>query len=92
MLKREWNEIGPALWKIPFHSTYENSESQTGIFGRMERAQYFQCLGLISIYLVYASQRIQGHFEIWKQVLTDRFTTNGYALPVPHVLDHKMDL
>ena len=29
--------------------------------------QYFQCLGLISIYFVYASQRIQG---IWKQVLT----------------------
>ena len=24
MLKREWNEIGPAKWKIPFHSTYEN--------------------------------------------------------------------
>ena len=24
MLKREWNEIGPAKWKIPFNSTYEN--------------------------------------------------------------------
>ena len=24
MLKREWNKIGPAKWKIPFHSTYEN--------------------------------------------------------------------
>ena len=24
MLKRELNEIGPAKWKIPFHSTYEN--------------------------------------------------------------------
>ena len=22
----------------------------------------------------------------------DRFTTNGYALPVPHVVSHKMDL
>ena len=32
--------------------------------------QYFQCLGLISTYFVYASHRIQGHFEIWKQVLT----------------------
>ena len=25
-------------------------------------------------------------------VVHDRFTTNGYALPVPHVLVHKMDL
>ena len=25
-------------------------------------------------------------------VVHDRFTTNGYALPVPHVIDHKMDL
>ena len=32
--------------------------------------QYFQCLGLISICFVYASQRVQGRFEIWKQVFT----------------------
>ena len=25
-------------------------------------------------------------------VIHDRFTTNGYALPVPHVIGHKMDL
>ena len=25
-------------------------------------------------------------------VVHDRFTTNGYALPIPHVLNHKMDL
>ena len=28
--KCEWNEIGPARWKIPFHSTYEN-------FGNLKR-------------------------------------------------------
>ena len=39
VLKREQNEIGPAWWKIPFHSTYEIWEIQTGNFGRMERAQ-----------------------------------------------------
>ena len=32
--------------------------------------QFFQSLDLISIYFVYASRRIQGQFEIWKQVLT----------------------
>ena len=32
--------------KIPFHSTYEISESQTGNFGRMERAQSsLACVG-----------------------------------------------
>ena len=24
MFKQEWNEIGPAWWKIPFHLTYKN--------------------------------------------------------------------
>ena len=32
--------------KVRFHSTYENSEIQTGIFGRMERAPSNQASGL----------------------------------------------
>ena len=41
MLKREWNEIGPAKWKIPFHSTNENfGKSNRKFWSNGKRPQF----------------------------------------------------
>jgi len=60
-----------------------NSSNSTGSEGCLEFVIFSQAMVRVTVIHDWVTTFIVVH---------DRFTTNGYALPVCHVLDHKMDL
>ena len=66
MLKRKWNEIGPAKWKIPFHSTYEN-------FGKSNRKFWWNGTGK-------EAQNSASAAAVLKQVLSGQAAQRGVIL------------